>query len=170
LAANKKYAPAQEYEKKLERVMERLNIKEFDWNWDRFGGWVKFSYKGTWYIFEHTVQKSREAGENLTFGSDAFAQIILTLEDLARAAERKIYDFSDFLKSEKFKLLPPAVEIPSFLRYMGFIEIPKSEDEVKQKYREMSKLMHPDAGGCPEDFQKLNEACDKALAYVGEKS
>jgi hypothetical protein len=169
LAASKKYAPAQEYEKKLSKVMERLNIKDFDWNLDRHGGWVKFSYKGTWYIFEHTVEKAREAGENLTFGSDAFAQIILTLEDLARAAERKIYDFSDFLKSEKFKLLPPVVEIPSFLRYMGFNEIPKSAEEVKQKYREMSKLMHPDAGGNAEDFQKLNEAYDKALAYVGEK-
>jgi hypothetical protein len=170
LAANKKYAPAQEYEKKLERVMERLDIKDYDWNWDRFGGWVKFSYKGTWYIFEHTVQKAKEAGENLTFGSDAFAQIILTLEDLARAAERKIYDFSDFLKSEKFKLLSPAVEIPSFLKFMGFNEMPKSEDEIKQKYREMSKLMHPNAGGDPEDFIKLSEAYEKSLAYIGEKS
>ena len=74
MAGNKKYAPAQEYKKKLSKVMERLDIKDFDWNWDRHGGWVKFNYKGLWYIFEHTVQKAREAGENLTFGSDAFAQ------------------------------------------------------------------------------------------------
>jgi hypothetical protein len=101
LAANKKYAPAQEYEKKLERVMERLNIKQFDWNWDRHGGWVKFSYKGTWYIFKYTIEKAKEVGVNLQFGSDAFAVVVLTLEDLARAAEKKIYDFGLVLRKEQ---------------------------------------------------------------------
>ena len=165
MAANKKYAPAQEYEKKLERVMERLNIKEFNFDFSRHSAWVEFWYKGNLYRFDHSVEKAQARGIKLDYGSDAFAQIVLSLEDLARMVERGIYDLQTWVSGMKF--LSSAVEIPSFLRYMGFDRIPNSKDEVKLKYRDMSKLMHPDAGGDKEDFQKLNEAYDKALSYVG---
>lgn len=165
MTANKKYAPAQEYEKKLERVMKRLEVQEYDWDWGRHAAWVKFLYKGNWYQFEYSLEMARAKGKNLSFGSDCFAKIVLTLERLALMVEDGIYDLQRWVKDMKY--LPQAVEVPSFLRYMGFVEIPKSEDEVKQKYREMSKLMHPNAGGNEEDFIKLSEAYEKSLAYVG---
>jgi DNA/RNA endonuclease G (NUC1) len=94
---------------------------------------------------------------------------VLTLEDLARAAEKRIYDFGDFLKNEKFKMLPVAVEIPSFFKFLGFIDIPKSENEVKAKYKEMAQIMHPDKGGNEEDFQRLQVSYEKSLAYICKK-
>lgn len=42
----KQYQSADFYEKKLETVMERLGIKQFNFNWDRFSCWVNFNYKG----------------------------------------------------------------------------------------------------------------------------
>lgn len=167
MAANKRYAPPQEYEKKLERVMERLGIENYNYDFSRHAAWVEFRYKGSLYRFDHSVEKAQERGINLTYGSDAFAQIVLSLEDLARMVERGIYDLQTWVSGMKY--LPQAVEIPSFFKYMGFKEIPKSEEEVKQKFRELSKIMHPDVGGSPEDFHKLNEAYGQALAYVGIK-
>lgn len=47
--AKKQYGDADSYERKLERVMERLGINEFDYNFDRHGCWVQFKYKGEVY-------------------------------------------------------------------------------------------------------------------------
>jgi hypothetical protein len=77
LAAIKKYAPAQEYEKKLDRVMERLDIKEYNYDFSRHLAWVEFKYKGSLYRFDHSVEKAQERGIKLNYGSDAFAQTTL---------------------------------------------------------------------------------------------
>jgi hypothetical protein len=164
---SKKYGPSQDYEKKLGRVMERLGAQEHDWNWDRHSSWIKFKYKGNWYQFDYTLDMARAKGKNLTFGSDCFAKIVLTLERLALMVEDGIYDLQRWVKD--MKALPVAIEIPSFLKYLGFVDIPKSEDEIKVKYKDMAKLMHPDKGGNPEDFKTLNDSYEKALAYIGKK-
>jgi hypothetical protein len=167
MPANKKYGPSQDYEKKLVRVMERLGAQEHDWNWDRHGSWVKFKYKGEWYQFEYTLEMAKAKGKNLTFGSDCFAKVVLTLERLALMVEDGIYDLQRWVKDMKF--LPAAIEVPSFLKFLGFVEIPKSEDEVRVKYKEMSKLMHPDKGGDSDDFVILQQAYEKSMAYIGKK-
>ena len=80
------------YESKLKRVMERLGITKYNYNWDRFEAWIEFTYKGTLYRFEHSVEKARKNGISLSYGSDAFAQLVLSLEDIARMTERGIYE------------------------------------------------------------------------------
>lgn len=170
LAATKKYAPAQDYEKKLARVMERFGVKQGEWNfnYDRQGhAFVEFRYKGELYRFEHSVENAKTHGIILKEGKDAFKQIVLALEDLARMAERGIYELQTWIKGMKF--LPQAVEVPSFLKYLGFADIPKTEDEVKAKYKEMAMIMHPDKGGDADDFNILRQAYEKSLAYVGKK-
>ena len=42
----KQYGPADEYERKLARVMERLEAEEYNHNWDRHGCFVEFRYRG----------------------------------------------------------------------------------------------------------------------------
>lgn len=167
MAVNKRYGPAQDYEQKLARVMERLKIKEFNFNWDRFSAWVEFRYKGQLYRFDHSIDKARARGIELRYGSDAFAQIVLSLEDLARMVERGIYDLQVWVCG--MKMLPAAVEVPSFLKLLKFDWIP-TQEEIKERYKELAKIMHPDAGGNSDDFMMLQEARDKALDYVGEKS
>lgn len=162
----KQYADAEVYERKLAKVMERLAVQDFNWNWDRYGAWVQFRYRGELYQFDHSVEKARARGVNLTYGSDAFAQIVLALEDLARMVERGIYDLSTWVAG--MKMLPPAVEIPSFFRVLGFEQIPTDVEEVKARYRSLSKQLHPDAGGQQEDFEALKKAAEQAVVWFSK--
>jgi hypothetical protein len=156
-----------DYEKKLARVMERFNVKEkdFNFNYDRQGlAWVEFRYKGELYRFDHSTEKAKARGINLKEGRDAFKQIVLTLEDLARMAERGIYDLQTWVKGMKF--LPPVIEVPSFFRVLGFESIPAAVEDVNTRYRTLAKQLHPDGGGNVEDFDKLKKATEEAIRYL----
>lgn len=164
----KQYRSAETYERKLERVMERLGVSEFKWNWDRFGCWIEFRYKGELYRFDHSIEKAKARGINLRYGSDCFAQVVLSLEDLARMVERGIYDLQTWVAGMKY--LPPALEVPSFFRFLGFDQIPSGPEEVKARYRALAKQFHPDAGGTQEDFEALKRAAEQAMKYFKNES
>lgn len=104
---------------------------------------------------------------NLAYGSDAFAQVVLALEDLSRIAERGIYKLSTWVQGMRF--LPPPVEVPSFFRFLGFTSIPAGRAEVRERYRTLAKQMHPDQGGNPEDFLALKRSAEQAMAYFGKE-
>jgi hypothetical protein len=163
----KQYGSAQSYEAKLLRVMERLGVKDYDYNFDRHGCWVQFKYRGEVYRFDHSVAKAKSRGVNLAYGSDAFAQVVLALEDLARMVERGIYDLSTWVAGLRF--LPPPVEVPACFKVLGFVQVPASVEDVKDRYRTLAKERHPDAGGSSEEFQKLTDAKDLALAHFTEE-
>lgn len=162
--SKKIYADADKYEQKLDKVMERFNASEYNFNWDRYGCWIEFRYKGELYRFEHSVEKAKAHDVNIRYGSDAFAQLVLALEDLARISERGIYDLQRWVEGMKF--LPQAIEIPSFLKYLGFTSIPDSREEINDRYRTLAKQMHPDTGGSEEDFHNLTQAVEQSLKYI----
>ena len=165
MAAPKKlYANVDVYEKKLERVMERLEVSEYEFDYGRHDAWVNFKYKGEQYHFEHSVENAEKHGMKLYYGSDAFAQIVLALEDLARIANRGIYDLQNWIAG--MKLLPTAVTLPLFCSLLGLDHLPVSEDEIQKAYKDMAKIRHPDIGGSEEDFKKLTLAKQEALAYL----
>ena len=163
----KQYGAAANYESKLARVMERLAVKEYDYNFDRHGCWVQFRYRGEIYRFDHSIAKAKAKGVNLAYGSDAFAQVVLALEDLARMVERGIYDLSTWVAGLRF--LPPPVEIPVFFKTLGFSQMPSGAEEVKDRYRTLAKQKHPDAGGSTEEFQRIKIAAEEALKYLEDK-
>lgn len=165
LGVKKQYGDPSGYEKKLDKIMERFQATECNYNYDRHGCWVEFRYKGNLYRFEHSIEKAKAKGIDLVYGSDAFAQVVLALEDLARMAERGIYDLQVWLEGMKF--LPPVVEIPSFFKFLGFDRIPTDREEVKDRYRTLAKQMHPDTGGNQEDFKTLQKASEQAMKYLG---
>lgn len=80
--------------------------------------------------------------------------------------ERGIYELTTWIAGMKF--LPPPVEIPSFFRFMGFVEVPAGPEDVKERYRVLAKQLHPDAGGTEEDFVRLKDAAEQAVRYFGE--
>lgn len=53
--------------------------------------------------------------------------------------------------------------IPECLKELGFKEIPKTTEEIKNKYKELVKIHHPDAGGDKEKFNKINTAYHEAM-------
>jgi hypothetical protein len=163
LAKKKQYGPADSYERKLAKVMERLGVEQYNYNFDRFGCYIEFRQKGELYRFDHSVEQAKSRGVELRYGSDAFAQVVLALEDLARMVERGIYELQTWVAGMKY--LPPPVEVPSFIKYLGFQEIPSGPEEVKARFKTLAKQMHPDGGGNPEDFQKLQDLTEKAMKY-----
>lgn len=160
----KQYVSVKSYEDKLKRVMERLDIKEYNWNYDRYGAWVEFRYKELLYRFDHSVENARARGIKISYGSDAFSQLVLALEDLARMIERGIYDLQTWVSGMKY--LPPAVETPSFFKVLGFEDIPISENDIKVRYRNLSKELHPDMGGNNDNFDKLTKASEQCIKYI----
>ena len=169
----KKYGEQDFYERKLNRVMARLDIgaDKFDWSISRGAAYIEFQYKGCLYRFEDSFKNAENHGVTLTRGSDCFARLVLALEDLARLVENGIYDLQTWVVGLKFlpeKSAVPAV--PSFFRYLGFDNIPLAPEDVERQYKKMAKVCHPDAGGNPESFQKLMEAKKQALAYFEQKA
>ena len=160
----KLYGPAHVYEAKLRRVLERLDVKQYDWDHSRHEAWIEFRYRGQLYRFEQTVTRAQARGQKIHFGSDCFAQLVLGLEDLARLVKRGIYEFQTWITG--MKALPAAVELPSCLRFMNFDQVPEGV-EVRARYRELTKILHPDSGGNDEDFVALQAAYQEALAFVG---
>lgn len=73
IAAEKQYKEASYYEKKLKLIMEKLSVTEFKWDYNRQGSWIEFRYKNSLYRFDHSIEKAKQKGINLSYGSDAFA-------------------------------------------------------------------------------------------------
>ena len=156
----KQYAEPATYEAKLEKVMSRLGVDNYDYDWSRFKCWVEFFYKGQPYRFEHSVENAQAHGINIKYGSDVFAQVVLSLEDLARMVERGIYDLSTWIAG--MKCLPQKAEIPQCFQILQFNEIPSLE-EIKTRYHQLLMVAHPDKGGSNEQFIALKSAYDEAL-------
>ena len=173
--AKNQFASAEHYAGKLARVMERLGVdfkdanrqkRDYNWNFDRFGCWVEFRLKGELYRFDHSIEKARARGILLQNGSDAFAQVVLALEDLARMVERGVYDLSTWVAGMKY--LPPPLEVPGFFESLGFAEIPSGPEEVFARYRSLAKALPPEAGGNGNEFMRLKNAAEQAARYFGK--
>lgn len=61
--------------------------------------------------------------------------------------------FNSLVPKESFEILQLSTEA--------------TKDDVQSKYRELSKIYHPDKGGCQDKFIQLTEAKNKCLAYIG---
>ena len=165
---SKQYASPDTYEAKLERVMSRLGVEEFDYDWSRFECWVSFVYKGQSYKFSHSMDNAKSHGVNVRYGSDLFAQVVLSLEDLARMVERGIYDLSTWVAGMKY--LPEGKPLEPCFAGLGFTSTPDNIDVIKAQYKRLAKALHPDTGGDDAAFLSLNENYKKCLKYfeVGE--
>ena len=64
------------------------------------------------------------------------------------------------------RALPPR---PDFMIVLGLMP-PYMQDDVKQAFLEKVKTAHPDHGGSPEAFGKLEDAYQQALQYVSFRS
>lgn len=162
----KQYAQPQAYEAKLEKVMARLGIEKYDYDWSRFECWVEFTYKGQPYRFAHSVENAKSHGINIMYGSDVFAQVVLSLEDLARMVERDIYDLSTWVAGMKY--LPTATRLPECFKVLQFDSLPVNITDVEKRFKQLAKGAHPDTGGTEEQFQILQQARKEAQDFLKE--
>lgn len=157
----------EDYERKLARVMERLGVgaESYDYDWNRRGCWVQMRYRGRAYLFENTVERSAETC-GLKNATDMFAQIVLSLEGLARAVENGIFTLDMLMAG--VPSLPPAAEAPACFRALGFERVPADPGEVKARYRELAKTAHPDAGGDAAAFLALQTNFGTCLEWLAD--
>lgn len=164
MPTRKQYADPAYYERKLDKVMERFGVTEYNHDWTRHAAHVEFRYKGQLFRFDHTVENARAHGENLTYGSDAFAQIVLCLEDLARVVGRGLYDLQTWVAGMAY--LPPPIEIPAAFQVLGFQSMPANAQEVQKRYRTLAQQYHPDKGGDAGEFEKIKVAAEQAMKHM----
>ncbi|NCB30375.1 MAG: J domain-containing protein [Clostridia bacterium] len=162
----KKYAEPSFYESKLKNVMARLGADRYDYDWSRHECWVEFDYKGQRYRFAHSLASAQDRGINIQYGSDLFAQVVLSLEDLARMVERSIYDLSTWAAG--MKQLPAHPDLPACFAALQFTSVPTPE-QLQERYRRLAKVAHPDAGGSEEQFNALQAAYQAATALLADE-
>lgn len=154
------------YEKKLATVMARLGIEKYNYDYTRRAGWVTFTYKGQNYRFEHSVENAAAHGQPLSYGSDAFCQIVLTLEDLARASNRGIYDLQTWVEGI-LRALPCHEPLQDCFSRLGFTDAaPKTADEVQKAFRLAAKAVDQTASDSSENLRRLMDARDEAIRLV----
>ncbi len=113
------------------------------------------------------MENAKDHGVSIQYGSDVFAQVVLSLEDLARMVERGIYDLSTWAAGMKY--LPEAKTLPGCFQALGFDRIPLTAEEVQQQFRRLAKGEHPDAGGDTEAFEALCRNRRECLAALEAK-
>lgn len=155
-----KYKGVEYYVDKLSKVMLRLKVEDYEYNWDKDSAYIKFTYKGEFYKFDHKANKDNK----LTYGTDCLAQLVLTLEDLARMSERNIYDFSVWISGMKY--LPEKQLLPQCFQNLGFKYEYPSQDELEKAYKELLKIVHPDNGGNSESFISLKKSYEECLKQI----
>ena len=168
---SKKYADISYYERKLEIVMGKFEVEKFNWDCTRHFAFIEFWLEGDFYRFEHSVNKAKEHDQNINFGSDCFAQLVLALEDLVRISNRGIYKLQRWI--EGMRALPASCGggvLPQCFVLLGFNGIPKDAEEIKGAYRKLAAQTHPDKGGNAEDFARLGQARDEAMAWIEGQS
>ncbi|MGM0877453.1 MAG: hypothetical protein ACQEWV_22640 [Bacillota bacterium] len=116
-------------EVRLIRVMKRLKIEDFNFNWDRSSCFIEFHYQENLYRIEHSVQKAKEKGITvLRNGLDCLSELVQSLEDLCQIIERGTYKLETWISG--MKQSSSAKAIPEFL------------EEVHIRYKSFGKQKH----------------------------
>jgi hypothetical protein len=95
-----KWVPRKEQnlcEKKLRRVMKRLKIEDYNFNWDRSSCYIEFQYREIPYKLEHSIVKAKKRGIFLRDGLDCLMELTNSLEDLCRITERGTNDLGTWI-------------------------------------------------------------------------
>jgi hypothetical protein len=148
--------------------MKRLGVAENEYSFDRDlrnGGLIQFFYNGRNWSYERTKDMMLKHGIHLKSGKEAWAQLVLGLQDLVRLHERKVFDFTAGAVVG-LKALPPP--LPECFRVMDFNSIPDGFDQVEQRFKDLSKVRHSDI--LKDDgtaFKKLKQAKDDCERYFG---
>ena len=119
------------YERKLIKVMKRLKIEEYIFNWDRSSCFIEFQYDDNVYRLEHSIQKAKEKGVIvLKNGLDCLSELVQSLEDLCQIIERGTYHLDTWLFG--MKQLPLEEDTPEYL------------EEVHISYKSSGKQKQPE--------------------------
>lgn len=157
-----------DFERKLKRVMERLGVSKYQYDWSSSKTnttvFVEMLYNGHTYRFENSKIKSAQCGRKFDTVSDLFGSIVYSLEGLARAVEQDIFTLDMLLTG--VPSLPAAAPLDPCFIALGFTEKPRTLADLQVRYRDLAKTCHPDRGGSDEAFIALKENYNKCYALM----
>lgn len=160
--------PLEKARKKLDVAMARLNATDLHYGHagDSSGDYtvkISFKYKEQKYVFEYSRKRAEYYGYRYPQDKDVMIAVILAISDLAKIADRGVFDFGKL--AEGFKELP-LITVPSWAKFMGFQTQPRNIQEVRSRYNELVKgSMRPETN--PEDFRELQKAWELAQQFFG---
>ena len=154
---NKFYADMKFYENKLNNIMQKLDIQKFYYKWTKEDAYIKFKYKNKWYQINHTIEnanKNRAKNNLIVYGSDIFAQLVLTLENLCVINEYNICNFENWIDNMQIKY---DNEIPECFSQLGFKnKLIPNQNIVNNKISELKSIIGPCATFySKENYEKL---------------
>ncbi len=116
-------------ERKLIKVMKRLRVEIYNFNWDRSSCYIEFQYKENSYRLEHSTEKAKEKGiVRLKNGLDCLNELVDSLEDLCQITERGTFRLETWLYAMKQTQSPEQVS-----EYL---------EEVHIRYKPLVKQTH----------------------------
>jgi hypothetical protein len=127
-------------ERNLKKIMKRLDIGDFNYNWDRGSCFIEFKYQGNSYRMEHSVQNARDKGIVLRNGMDCLNELVQSLEGLCQIIDRGTYKLETWIAG--MNQSPSAKEIPEFL------------EEVHMTYKPLAKKKLSDPESSLVDFDR----------------
>ncbi|UOQ94768.1 hypothetical protein MUO14_07500 [Halobacillus shinanisalinarum] len=101
-------------ERKLMRVIKRLKIEDYNFNWDRNSCFIEFHYQTESYRLEHSIEKAKEKGIILRNGLDCLNELTQSLEDLCVIIDRGTYKFEAWISGMKQSSPEQEIQIPEF--------------------------------------------------------
>ena len=153
--------------KKLENAITRLGATDFDHGSSTgrndASAYVKFTYKGSIYKFEYSRSRAQYLGINIPQQKDIFIVLVNGIVDLARLAERGVFDFGQLIQG--FKALE-FIENPKWASFMGFNTRPMNFAMVKDRFNDLVKgAMNPNTNA--DDYRQLQDYMKIARQYFG---
>ncbi|AZB41423.1 hypothetical protein CEF21_03400 [Bacillus sp. FJAT-42376] len=117
-------------ELKLVKVIKRLKIEDYEFNWDRNSCYIQFIYNQEAYRLEHSIEKANAKGILLRNGMDCLNDLTESLEDLCAIIDRGTYRFETWI--EGMKQSPPKSDTPEY------------EEEFHIRYRSLGRQPYPE--------------------------
>ena len=164
---NKKYADYKFYQTKLINIMKKLNIDKYNYRFTDENAFINFKHGYSWYQLDHTIEKAKKSNAGITSGTDLFAELVLTLEELYHINERNIISFKKLF--EPFELKAGTVDLPECFIKLGFdgryLPLKKNID---YKYNELAKVLDPSKTqfGDEEKFLELVKTKQECYDYL----
>lgn len=163
---DKKYAGNKFYQNKLKNLMEKLKITKYYAKYTETEAFLNFKYNNKWYNIKHTLKNAQKTDSSIKYGSDLYAQLILTLEDLIRIKDRNICDFSNWIS--QFEIKAGDVSLPDCFKKLGFDgSYMPTKKNIDYKYNELAKILNPaNAFGDKDKFEELNRLKEECYDFI----
>ncbi|WP_243459288.1 hypothetical protein [Metabacillus bambusae] len=139
-------------ERKLKKIMKRLDIEEFNFNWDRTSCYIEFQYNENSYRMEHSIQKAKRKGLIvLRNGLDCLMELVQSLEDLCQIIERGTYKLETWVSG--MKQSSSAEEKPEFVEEVH-IRYKSLGNQKHSEYNRNEEFIHVAPESSLEDFDR----------------